>query len=49
MWKKIINFVAKNVKKNETLCPVRRAFPRRQPAYRLRPVEQYEQLSLPLD
>ena len=48
MWKKIINFVAKNVKKNETRCPVRRAFPRRQVSA-LRPVEEYIQLSLPLD
>lgn len=39
MWKKIINLVTKNVKKNETASPVRQ----------LRPVEQYVQLSLPLD
>lgn len=39
MWKKLINLVTKNVKKNETASPVRQ----------LRPVEQYVQLSLPLD
>ena len=39
MWKKLINLVTKNVKKNETAHPVRQ----------LRPVEQYVQLSLPLD
>ena len=39
MWKKLINLVTKSVKKNEAARPVRQ----------LRPVEQYVQLTLPLD
>ena len=39
MWKKLINLVTMSVKKNEAARPVRQ----------LRPVEQYVQLTLPLD
>lgn len=39
MWKKLINLVTKSVKKNEVAHPV----------HQLRPVEQYVQLTLPLD
>ena len=39
MWKKLINLVTKSVKKNEAARPVRQ----------LHPVEQYVQLTLPLD